>query len=133
MSSPTDTFQVVKDGKPQANPSYPQNAPIDFRITSSLPEASKMVGNYGYYRLEIDPKSGVSVYNGSLAENAAYFTIGGRPPHFQPGIKVLSSSNSPELKGGQSLTIAFTPVSISYITSNNLSSSGNLEVDFVGF
>ena len=46
---------------------------------------------------------------------------------------MLSSSNSPELKGGQSLTIAFTPVSISYITSSNLSSSENLEVDFVGF
>ena len=46
---------------------------------------------------------------------------------------MLSSSNSPELKGGQSLTIAFTPVSISYITSSNLSSSENLEVDFVRF
>ena len=130
MSSPTDTLQVVKDGKPQPNPSYPQNAPIEFRITSSLLEASKTVGNYGYYRLKIDPKSGVSVYNGSLAENAASFTIGGRPPHFQPGVKVLSSSNSPELKGGQSLTIAFSPASLFYITSNNLSSSGNLEVDF---
>ena len=133
MSSPTDTLQVVKDGKPQANPSYPQNAPIDFRITSSLPQSSKMLGNYGYYRLEIDPKSGVSVYNGSLAENAAYFTVGGKLLTSIPGVKVLSSSSSPELKGGQSLTIAFSPASISYITSNNLSSSGNLEVDFVGF
>ena len=133
MSSPTDTLQVVKDGKPQSTPSYPQNAPIDFRITSSLPEASKMVGNYGYYRLEIDPKSGVSVYNGSLAENAAYFTIGGKPLTSIPGVKVLSSSNSPELKGGQSLTVAFSPASLSYITSNDLAPSGNLEVDFVGF
>ena len=87
MSSPTDTLQVVKDGKPQPNPSYPQNAPIEFRITSSLPEASKMVGNYGYYRLEIDPKSGVSVYNGSLAENAAYFTIEGKPLTSNPELK----------------------------------------------
>ena len=31
------------------------------------------------------------------------------------------------------MTIAFSPASLSYITSNNLSSSGNLEVDFVGF
>lgn len=28
---------------------------------------------------------------------------------------------------------AFSPVSISYVTSNNLYSFGNLEVDFVGF
>ena len=87
MSSPTDTLQVVKDGKPQATPSYPRNAPIDFRITFSLPESSKMVGNYGYYRLGIDLKSGVSIYNGSLAENAAYFTVGEKPLTSKPGLK----------------------------------------------
>lgn len=44
ISSSTSVIQVVKDGKVQENPSYPQESPIDFQISSTLPSSKKMVG-----------------------------------------------------------------------------------------
>ncbi|MBO7717362.1 MAG: hypothetical protein J6S17_00905, partial [Aeriscardovia sp.] len=77
VPSPASTIQVIQNGKVQENPSYHQASPIDFQVSSTLPSSENMVGNYSYLRIEITPESGISLYNGALASNSQYLTVGG--------------------------------------------------------
>lgn len=133
VSSPTSVIQVVKDGKIQENPSYPQESPIDFQISSTLPPSEKMVGNYSYFRIEISPESGISLYNGALATNSQYFTIGGTPLSSVPGVKILCSSSPSSIENPESISVIFSPDSISYLVSKGLAKSGSLQIEVVGY
>ncbi|MBO6006532.1 MAG: hypothetical protein J6P18_01295, partial [Aeriscardovia sp.] len=133
VPSPTSTIQAVKDGKVQENPSYTQGSPIDFQISSTLPSPENMVGNYGYFRLQITPKSGISIYNGALAQNSQYFTVDSVPLSSVPGVKILSSSASASIESPNSISVIFTPAAINYLISKGLAKTGSLEVEAVGF
>lgn len=132
ISSPTSVIQVVKDGKVQENPSYPQESPIDFQISSTLPSSKKMVGNYSYFRIEISPESGISLYNGALAINSQYLTVGGAPISSVPGVKILSSASS-SIENPESISVIFSPDSISYLISKGLAKSGRLQIEVVRY
>ena len=133
VPSPTSTIPVVKDGKVQENPSYAQGSPIDFQISSTLPSPENMVGNYGYFRLQITPKSGISIYNGALAQNSQYFTVDSVPLSSVPGVKILSPSASASIESPNSISVIFTPAAINYLISKGLAKTGSLEVEAVGF
>lgn len=133
VSAPSNRIEVIENGKPVEHPSYPQNAPITFRVSSTLPDSASMTGNFGYYRVQISPKSGISVYNGALAENLGKFEIGGTPVSSIPGAYLLSSSSSQDIQGGGSLTLVLPPSAVSYIERNGLSSGGSFDLDFTGF
>ena len=133
VSSPTSVIRVVKDGKAQENPAYLQAEPINFQISSTLPSPDQMAGNYGYFRLQITPESGISLYNGALAQNSQYLTVGSTPLSSVPGIKILSTSPSNSIESPNNISVIFTPASISYLISKGLAKTGSLEVEAVGF
>ncbi|MBO6071756.1 MAG: hypothetical protein J6O89_02330 [Aeriscardovia sp.] len=133
VPSPVSTIQVIQNGKVQENPSYPQGNPIDFQVSSTLPSSENMVGNYSYLRIEITPESGISLYNGALASNSQYLTVGGSPLSSVPGVKILSSSSSASIENPESVSIIFSPSSISYLVSKGLAQAGSVEIDAVGY
>ncbi|MBR6439864.1 MAG: hypothetical protein IKS61_00885 [Aeriscardovia sp.] len=131
--TPSNQIEVLENGKPEQDASYPQNAPITFRVSSSLPPSNAMTGNFAYYRVEISPKSGISVYNGALSSDVGKFTIGSVPVSSIPGAYMLSSSSAQDVEGGGSLTLILPPSAVSYIQSHNLSSDGSFDLEFTGF
>ena len=133
VGAPSDRIGVIENGKLVQNPSYPQSAPITFRVSSTLPNSASMAGNFGYYRVQISPKSGISVYNGALAGNLDKFEIGGTPVSSIPGAYILSSSSSQDIQGGGSLALILPPSAVSYIEENGPASGGSFDLDFTGF
>ena len=91
-----------------------------------------MVGNYSYFRIEISPESGISLYNGALATNSQCLTVGGTPLSSVPGVKILRSSSS-FIENPESISVIFSPDSVSYLVSKGLAKSGRLQIEVVGY
>ena len=92
-----------------------------------------MVGNYGYFRLQITPKSRIGICNGALAQNSQYFTVDSVPLSSAPGVKILSSSSSASIESPNGISVIFAPAAINYLISKGLAKTGSLEVEAVGF